>query len=84
MRKLIKFIKTMSLWVKYLLLYFACNAAVSPIYDFLREYSKAHRASDAIGGEALVWLIPFMVIYAVDTYRLSKKKRGGKYAKDTY
>lgn len=51
----------------YVLIFSFCMVAISLVYPYIENYAMVHRTSNVPGGEMLLWLVPFMVVVAVDT-----------------
>lgn len=51
----------------YVLIFSVCMVFVCLVYPAVEGYAIAQRMSVAPGGEMLLWLLPFMVVVAVDT-----------------
>lgn len=73
--RLRKILKLVPMWGLYLLLFCFTGLAVAILYPYISEYAITQRGSTSPGGELLLWLVPFMVVFAIDTARQWRKTK---------
>lgn len=66
MKNLLKIIPTS---LKYTLTAGVMYLLVSLVYPNIKAAVYASRGYEAIGGEMFIWFVPFMVLYAYDTWK---------------
>lgn len=59
----------------YILIFGLCGLMLSLFYPYIESYAVSMRQSTAPGGEMLLWLVPFMAVFAIDTARQWRKTK---------
>lgn len=71
LRRILKLVPKLGI---YLLLFCCTGLAVSIVYPYISEYAIAQRGNTSPGGELLLWLVPFIAVIVLDTFRMWRKE----------